>query len=475
MTKPWGVFLLCFGAMILINACVSPPSSQVSQIPETAAGRGAARYLVRTEPAARPDWKDAPPKSAEELYFVGVSKFFSTAAEARNDAREDALVQVMRFYGEYVKSSAAEKTSITGSSAETLAALISREEEIATFAQAVVSQIGTDRYYTEVYLDGLNREEYLVYALCQIPRQKAEQDIADLAKNTSQRYGRLLVRPPTLHAALLMYGEILAALEQNPLHRAVAYYDSPDGRVNLYEYLSLQLNTLTGSVAFAPLPPAVIEKTGALDTTVRVLSSLIDPVGALDCGVSIYGLNNPSPTVKYTVRADNAFSLQIFTSRLDPGRYTVRLELLLNEINPRIQKNPTESFSLEIQPLSAGVEFFISGGGISEAEKNNLIYGIQQGIHNHGVPVQLKPGRAEPGGAVFTLTLTFREQAPAPPANTALLICKAAISFSLNGQMLATRAAELVEFDIPGAIDRTQEFITKNETFFGELTQRLSP
>jgi hypothetical protein len=204
------------------------------------------------------------PLSDRAVNFVGVSRPRSAAADARDDARENAFIQVMRFYGAFLRSSAVERTSFTGSSGETIAALIRREEEISNFAQAVVSQVGTDRYYTEVYLNSKNQEEYVAYTRCQIPRKKAEQDIADFAKNTSLRYGSLLATSPSLRAALLLYGETLAALEQNPLHRAVAYYDSPNGWVNLYEYLNLQLSALAGSVSFASLPPVSIEKTAAL-------------------------------------------------------------------------------------------------------------------------------------------------------------------------------------------------------------------
>jgi hypothetical protein len=150
------------------------------------------------------------------------------------------------------------------------------------------------------------------------------------------------------------------------------------------------------------------------------------------------------------------------------------LELLLNEINPRIRKNPSESFSLEVQPLSAGVELVVSGGDIDGAEKNALFYAIQQGLLNYGVPARLNPEGARPGGAIFTVTLTFREQPPVPPVTTALLICKAAFGFSRQGQTLAATTKEIVEFDIPKAVDQTRKFIAENERFFRELTEKLS-
>jgi hypothetical protein len=476
--KTWNIFLP-LGVIFVLCACASPPSSQIP--PPHEGGQEYApdqdegpveRFLIRTEPGLQPDWKDTLPKSEGELFFVGVSKFFGTAAEARDNARENAFIQVMRFYGEFIRSRAVEKSSFAGSSAETLAALIIREEEISNFAQAVVSRIGTDRYYTEIYLNGQNQEEYLVYALCQIPRQKAEQDITDFAKNTSERYGRLLVTPPTLHAALSMYGDILDALEENPLHRAVAYYDGPEGRVNLYEYLSLQLIALTGSVSFAPLPAAEVEKTCTLDRVVTVLSPLT-PTGALDCGVSIYGLT-PPPRAKYTVRANNSFSLKIFSSRLEPGRYTVYLELLLTDINPRIQKNPSGSFSLEVKPVSAGVDFVVSGGSLGEPEKTTLLQGIQQGIQNYGVPVSLRTGGTEQSGNVFTISLNLHRQPAVPPLTTALLVCEAMIAFSRSGVTQESAWRQISEIDAAGAVGQVRKFIVENEVFFQNITRKIS-
>ncbi|MDR1398940.1 MAG: hypothetical protein LBJ41_03350 [Treponema sp.] len=482
MIKRLGILFLSLAGIVLY-ACASYPVSTSSRPNEerlethdSQRSVSAEQRLIRTEPEQKPAWIDTLPKTGEELFFVGVSRAFATAADARNDARENAFIQVMRFYGEFIQASAVEKTYVTGNSAETITALINREEEISNFAQAVVSQIGTGRYYTEVYLDGQNREAYVVYALCQIPRQKAEQDIEDFAKNTSERYGNLLARLPTLHSALLVYGDTLAALEQNPLHRAVAYYDSPSGRVNLYEYIGLQLNTLVGSVSFVSLPSAAVEKTSTLDTTITVSSPLAAVIGTVDCAVSIYGMNNHAPKVIYTVSADNSFSLKIFSSHLEPGRYTVQLELLLNEINHRVRKNPLGSFSFEVRPMTAAVHFVISGDStsIGDTEKNALIQGIQQGIQTYGVPVSLKTDAAEPDGAVFTVSLNLRQQAPVPPSNRTLLICDATIAFSRDGATQESASKRITEIDATGMVGQVRKFIGENQSFFQNVINRLS-
>jgi hypothetical protein len=483
MTKKQGALFSCLAGIFVLYGCASYPVSPGAQSNEGAMENIRSsesgppeRRLIRSEPEPPPIWKDILPKTGEELFFVGVSRIFGSAADARNDARENAFIQVMRFYGEFIRSGAVEKSYFSGSSAETIAVLVDREEEISNFAQAVVSQIGTDKYYTEIYLNGRNQEEYIVYALCQIPRQKAEQDIADFAKNTSERYGNLLAKQATLHSTLRLYEDTLKALEQNPLHRAVAYYDGPGGRVNLYEYLSLQINTLAGGVYFDPLSSVLVQKTDTLETAVTVYSPFIAAAGALNCMVAIYGGNNLSPTVTYTADADNSFLLRIFTSRLEPGRYTVSLELLLNEISPRIQKNPTAGFSFEVTPIAAAVEF--EGGDLPEEAKSAFIRGLQRGLQNSAVPVRLgqSPGETQNRYA-FIITVQTRIQPPSPPVNIALLLCDADIAFALNGTIVRQSERKRITeaaSDTARAFSLAADYVRDNRAFFQGVAEALT-
>lgn len=452
--------------IFIVCSCISPPPPALQAEGGYSVGResGApgeqppereapARRLVRTEPEQTPTWKDKPPRSEEEIFFVGLSRPFSSTAEARNDARENAFTQVMRFYGEFIRSSAVERSSFSGGSADAITALVNREEELMNFAQAVVSQVGTDGYYTETYLNGQNREEYVVYALCRIPRQKAEQDIADFAKNTSERYGNLLAAPSSLRSALSAYGDILTALEQNPLHRTVVYYDSPAGRVNLYEYISLQLNTLAGGVSFASLPSAAVERGNTLDAAVRILAPL--PAGGLDCAVNIYGMNNPSPTAKYTAGADGSFLLKIFSSRLEPGKYTVQLEALLRELNPRIKQNSLGSFALEVRPAQADVKF---AGELTQAEQRALSQAVQQALQKHNVPLL--------AGHEFLVAFNARPQAE-PVSGTSILRCDVSVSLRSAGSVLFQSASRrITEISRDQALKLAADYIVDNKDFW---------
>jgi hypothetical protein len=336
----YGIFATCAG--------FSMPSHE-----KTDTASSPARTLLRTIPEVRPEWAGGNiPKNETEIPFVGVSNPFATDAESRDAARNNAFIQVLQYYGMLIRSSAIEKSSLSGKADEVLAPYLQNESEITRFAENLVSQILPEGYYTEVWMRADNTEEYITSALCTVPKQKAETDIATFEKRTSERYANLLAIQDTLYTTLLMYSSVIDTLSENPLHRAVAYYDSPNGRVSLYEYCVLQLNVLANSVSFDVLPSFTVQKNEPLNVTVALRSSALQKIGHIDCQVELYGVHDMTPKERYTVTADNSFLLQVFTQRLEARKYEVRLELLLQDISAHIQKNPTIRFSFDVTPLN---------------------------------------------------------------------------------------------------------------------------
>jgi len=311
------------------------------------------KILLRREPDKTPGWVPEVPKSETHIYFVGTSQPFDTAASARDDSRENARIQVLKFYGQVIEVQAIGKSTISGNTRDTLESYVYREEEIQTYAQNVVSEVSTVEYYTEVYLNSNNKEEYIVYTLCRIEKKKAEDQIANFAKNISERYTNLLTQVTTLKAALETYTLVANALKQNPLHRITAYYEGPAGRAGLYEYVLMKINELANSVSFETIPTRTIQKTEMLETEVRLKSAQL-PAQGLKCLVSI--LNIEGASWSFTVGSDNAFKFLIYTDKILPSRYTVRLELLLQDLSGGIGQNIGGGFSFEVTPLNAILE-----------------------------------------------------------------------------------------------------------------------
>jgi hypothetical protein len=311
------------------------------------------RQFLRSYPAGeKPEWVTTTPQNNTEKFFVGMSRGYSTETDARNEAREDSFNQIVKYYGEFIQASGSSRTSTAGLSSETLDPYLEREEEIINFAQAVLQQVATDKYYTEIYDVG-GKEEFIVWALCQMPKAKAEADIQNFAKNISEGYTNLFAAQNNLVTALKLYSDIYRQLQQNPLHRTVAYYDSPGGRVGLFDYCGVQINAIANSVSFAAVPPQSVQKGESLNTTIRLSSTMFRSIGAVDCRVTIIDSKNGSPVAPFTVGQDNAFLLQIHTNRLDTGTYTVQLELRLKDAASGVQRNPQSSFGFEVTPLNS--------------------------------------------------------------------------------------------------------------------------
>jgi hypothetical protein len=307
------------------------------------------KMLLRSDPAEKPEWVVTVPRSETEFFFVGTSQPYDTAANARDDARENARNQVLKFYGEFIESRAIARSGISGSTRDTLASFVTREEQINNFAQYVVSEVNTVQYYTEVWLNSDNKEEYVVYTLCKIPRQKAEEDITNFAKTVSERYTNLLPQGTTLKAALEGYALVVKALEQNPLHRITAYYESPTGRSGLFEYVQIRISELANSVSVEPVPVRTIQETESLSTLIKLRSSLLPSTGLLDCEASLFGLGE-DVTYSFNTASDDPYNLQI--RNLKPGTYNVTIEILLSELTGGIAKNTVAGFSFEVTPLS---------------------------------------------------------------------------------------------------------------------------
>jgi hypothetical protein len=312
------------------------------------------KTLVRSEPAEKPEWMHTVPQSNTEFFFVGTSQPYDTAANARDNARESARNQVLKFSGEFIESRAIARASVSGSTRETLEGFINREDVFQSFAQNIVSEVSTTRYYTEVYLNSSNREEYVVYVLCQIGRQKAEDEIANFAKRTSDRYVNLLSQGGTLKSTLENYAFIAKSLEQNPLHRMVAYYNTPSGQAGLYEYVRLKIGELANSLTIEPIPARTIQETEKLYTLVKLRSSVMPSTGFLDCKATLFGTGGDDVIYPFITSSSDPINLEL--KNLGVGSYNVQLEILLSDLTGGIAKNTALNFSLDVTALNVYVE-----------------------------------------------------------------------------------------------------------------------
>jgi hypothetical protein len=260
---------------------------------------------------------------------------------------------------------------------------------------------------------------------------------------------------PTAQAALTVYNTILAALDANPLHKAVAYYGEEGARVNLYHYVAVETQKLVASIALGPVPAIAIAKndSGVLATTIA--SSMME-TGPLECTLDLYGSDKGKAAASYrATSAESALAFRIDTLRLPVGSYAA-------EINVP-GKRPVGQTVIEVTPVQAALEF--AGNTIEENERGVLRRSVEQALQQYGVPAQIA-NRANRYAVAITLEAV--QQSPLLMAGTV------EIAFTLDGKSLASSGRKHIsETNQSRFVAKAAEHIRSGEQFFREIGKSL--
>jgi hypothetical protein len=445
-------------AFLLLAACASAQVAGNNQTAQGGSGvqKEAADALNAMQLAQRPLWIQQTPESAEFLYFTGMAEA-AGESEARNAAVRNGFAAAAGFYGNLIQAENIDRSVFIEDMGRTITEATTYDDKTNSYTNAVVSEVRAVEYYTETYRAPNTRLSYKVWALCRVSRQKAEEDMANFAKDISGRYAHLFdTRYDTMSTALHSYSAVLSALEQNPLHRAVAYYDGPDGRVGLYDYCGIRLNAIAGNAGFDSLPAAAVQRGRPFTGTIRLSSGMFPEIGAVPCRVVITGNNNNVPPVEYPLEKNNSFAVRIPTASLEAGNYTVQLELLLNTAAPALRQNPKEAFTLEVRPAQAEIRF--EGETLSKAEERMFTQAVQQALQTYKVPLL--------AGYEFLVTFTAKTQTESL-TGTRLLICDVSVSLASAGSVLFQSApGRITEISRDHALKLASEYIRDNREFW---------
>jgi hypothetical protein len=294
-----------------------------------------------------------------------------------------------------------------------------------------------------------------VWALCQISRAKAEADIANFARNISEPYGNLLSDMPTVQAALTTYGTILAALDANPLHKAVAYYGGEAERVNLFHYLEVETQKLVASITVGPIPAITVMKNDSVVISAAITSNVMDP-GPLECSLEIYGADTKTPAARAT--ATSVMSTLLFridAHRLPVGSYAAGIKAL--------GKYPVGQASIEVTPVQAALQFM--GSNIGENERGVLRRSVEQALQQYGAPAQIADTADR-----YAVAITLE----AVQQNSLLVAGTVELSFTLDGKSLVTSGRKHIsETNQSRFAAKAAEHIRGGEEFFREVGKSL--
>ena len=189
--------------------------------------------------AAAPPWVDRKPAdTAETVYFRALAEADSREAAERS-AINSLHAEAARYILVSIRASDTEDSRTVQRGAN--GAIDEQytgefKSEIERHTDMLVSGISTE-VHSELY-PGSSGRRWRAWALGAASRQKLEAEMAEYPQRISAQYSGLITDGGSLAADIRNRQSIMKALEQKPLHKDAAYLDIPEGRVNLYSYLS---------------------------------------------------------------------------------------------------------------------------------------------------------------------------------------------------------------------------------------------
>jgi hypothetical protein len=300
--------------------------------------------------SSRPEWTRKPPKdTASELYFCGESEEYNSLSDARDNATRNAVKQISEYMYTYISSSAKDFVNESGITGNTVSTELS-ESETKTFSETVVSNVKSVDEYSE-----RSKGKYKVWLLCVISPQEMETQKARFENELSITYTNqfLMIKKNARNFAELLSGYQTMYSGMNPLKQNIVKFNSEDGRaVNFFDHLENEIKNLIASVSFEPVFPQIVQKGEALNVAPRLRSTNAQTLGALRCRASLMSGNTVLVSHEYNVTNNNTIPVHIETEEFGDGKYTVRMELLLNEVTKTGKRNPDTTFPFEIIPLN---------------------------------------------------------------------------------------------------------------------------
>lgn len=384
---------VCFFCFAFFSTGCLSSKKQPAAVVQEDSGK---KIFAGSFPEQRPAWCDSVPISDSDLYFIGVSHYFSTETEAREEARSNAMNQIVKFYGTVIQNQSSETKSVKALSSDVIDPYLEREELIHSFAQRYVSQVTAENYYVEKYIVGGTQEQWLCYVKCSVSKEKVQKETEEFASDISQRYSALLpeMQPGKYNstgAAAEAYLSVFKSVRENPIYRSVAYFNTDSGKSALDEYALNQARRIIQNccVAGTEYDPAV-EKGNSFLATVKIVSPDYKQVSGIKANVSLVSKGTVLGSTFYGLNSDNSVAVIIHTDSLDFGTYTVEVQLMsdMEGFCANAVCAGSAAMTFELLPVYAGIEFVYSG-----VIENNMHIeqkftdAIQDAINENGIPM----------------------------------------------------------------------------------------
>lgn len=372
------------------------------------------KIFVESFPSIRPDWVDSVPQSDNDLVFVGVSNYLANEANARDDARNDAFNQIVKYYGTIIKNTASENKSVKSLASDVIDPYIESEELIQSFAERYVSEIIAENYYTEKYLIDDNQEQWLCYVKCSVSKEKVRHEIDSFASAISERYSALLPERQankynSLLSAVNGYLSVYKTIKENPIYQAIAYIETPSGKAALDEYSLMQAKriVLDCKMVAKDYKP-IVEKRNTFEVDIFVSSSDFDNVSGMNTNVSLVSNGHIIANTKGNINSQNIVEAKIDTTGLDYGKYSLNISLVNDVGQCFLGEIIADSVVIpfEVVPIYAGIKFIYSDDiEYNEQIERKILDVLQDSIQTNNINIYIDNTRLKEDSFVFEIYL----------------------------------------------------------------------
>jgi hypothetical protein len=262
-------------------------------------------------------------------------------AEARAAAMDDIAVQIGRYMYAFISSDWREQLIYQSKNGKTTDDAEYTGLDTRIFSEMAVSNITIDQEFPQPRQPDGKYKTLLSCLMSQSSLEKQkDQYLRAIVESYAAQLRHSAERGGGLAADVRSWQAVMQTLEKNPMHKAVAYLDIAQGRVNLYDYLAERISALGGGIAFAPIPAQKARRGETITIPIQVSSPLYSQAGQLEYRVSLSRLQGKEAPRVYTAAA-------IDTSLLPDGVYQGSVELRLEELSPLL-RNMVREFTLEV-------------------------------------------------------------------------------------------------------------------------------
>lgn len=468
--------------LTLICSCITKPESIKKE-------RSAhSKVLIESHPAERPQWTYNKPESKEEIYFIGVSNYFGSEAEAREDARKNAYKQVVEYYGTIIQDQSSKQKTVKGLSSEVLDPYIEQEELLQSFAQRYITQILPENYYIERYLIDGSYEQFISYVKCSVSKQKVLQEIENFSEDVSQRYRGLLpeLQPEnynSMQAAADAYIKVYKKICKNPIHEAVAYIQIKGEKTALADYALLQAKRIILDCTITAKNKELTLEKGALGRqSFSVISPDYKTIGFLNYKAELTNKNGVITCGYGKLEEGNEIILPINTVHYPCGIYTLTVTLIDNAHQDVLDiiEGASASALIEVKPIHVGITFeYFSDFKISPKLEQYIQDTIQENIEKYAIPLFIDSKKNSNDSWFLTVHLDFTKLASSQ--NVFKMRTIGSIQFTKDGithckstEFSGTALSKTEELSLEKSIKQSCIQIQNDSQFFESIKEQIN-